>query len=139
MFSLVAPAYANKYGVDLEELRTVLAQIASKNHFNGARNPLAQFRREMSPEAICAMPAVAGRLSVFDCAGVADGSAAAIVVRAEDAHRYCENPLYVKGLSFVAGNGRGLVDPDYDYTTFPECQAAGCPSGRSAANRPARC
>ena len=121
MFSLVAPAYAQKYGVDIDELRQVLAMIASKNHYNGARNPLAQFRREMSAEAICQMPAVAGRLSVFDCAGVADGSAAAIVVRAEDAHRYCENPLYVKGLSFVAGNGSGLADPNYDYTTFPEC------------------
>jgi acetyl-CoA C-acetyltransferase len=70
------------------------------------------------------MPAVAGRLSVFDCAGVADGSAAAIVVRAEDAHRYTDTPLYVKGLSFVAGNGSGLGDEGYDYTTFPECAAA---------------
>jgi acetyl-CoA C-acetyltransferase len=43
-----------------------------------------------------------------------------VVVRAEDAARYTENPLYVKGLSFVAGNGSGLLDPDYDYTTFPE-------------------
>ena len=66
------------------------------------------------------MPSVAGDLSVFDCAGVADGSAAAIVVRAEDAHRYTDTPLYIKALSFVAGNGSGLTDPDYDYTTFPE-------------------
>ena len=33
----------------------------------------AQFRKEMSIDAICAAPAVAGGLSVFDCAGVADG------------------------------------------------------------------
>lgn len=124
MFSLVAPAYAHKYGIDEDDLREVLAEIASKNHFNGARNPLAQFRKEMSPEAICAMPAVAGRLSVFDCAGVADGAAAAIVVRAEDAYRYTDKPIFVKALSFVAGNGSGLADPTYDYTTFPECEAA---------------
>ncbi len=74
----------------------------------------------MSVERICAMPSVAGDLSVFDCAGVADGSAAAIVVRAEDAHRYTDKPLYIKALSLVAGNGSGLTDPDYDYTTFPE-------------------
>ena len=97
--------------------------IASKNHYNGARNPRAQFRREMSVEQICAMPPVAGQLSVFDCAGVADGAAAAIVVRAEDAHRYTDKPLYVKALSFVAGNGSGLTDPTYDYTTFPEIVA----------------
>ena len=64
-------------------------------------------------------------LGVFDCAGVADGSAAAIVVRAEDAHRYTDKPLYVKALSFVAGNGSGLTDPDYDYTHFPEIAARG--------------
>jgi acetyl-CoA C-acetyltransferase len=124
MFSLVLPAYAEKYGVDPDELRRVVAGIASKNHHNGAHNPRAQFRREMDVDAICAMPAVAGRLSVMDCAGVADGSAAAIVCRAEDAHKYTDNPLYVKALSFVAGNGSGLLNPSYDYTNFPECEWA---------------
>ncbi len=124
MFSLVLPAYAEKYGVGIDELRRVVARIASKNHANGVHNPLAQFRREMSVDAICNMAAVAGRLSVFDCAGVADGAAAAIVVRAEDAHRYTDQPLYIKALSVVAGDGSGLLDPTYDYTTFRECKAA---------------
>jgi acetyl-CoA C-acetyltransferase len=120
MFSMVAPAYAKRYGVDADEMRTVLARIASKNHANGARNPRAQFRKEMSVEKIAGMPTVAGGLNVFDCAGVADGAAAAIVCRVEDAHRYTEQPLVVKALSFVAGNGGGLQDPSYDYTHFPE-------------------
>jgi acetyl-CoA C-acetyltransferase len=124
MFSLVAPAYAKRYGVGEAELRDALAKIAEKNHHNGARNPRAQFRREMSREQICASPKVAGSLGVLDCAGVADGAAAAIVVRADDAHRYCDSPLLVKALSFVAGNGAGLTDPDYDYTTFPEVVAS---------------
>lgn len=124
MFSMVAPAYGRRYGVSDEEMRTVLARIASKNHANGARNPRAQFRKEMSVERLCAMPAVAGGLSVFDCAGVADGAAAAIVVRAEDAHRYTQRPLLVKALALVAGDGCGLTDPDYDYTTFPEVAAS---------------
>jgi acetyl-CoA C-acetyltransferase len=120
MFSMVAPAYAQRYGVDEGQVKEVLARIASKNHHNGARNPRAQFRREVSAEQVCAAPAVAGQLGVFDCAGVADGAAAAIVVRAEDADRFTDQPLLVKALSFVAGNGSGLLDPDYDYTTFPE-------------------
>jgi acetyl-CoA C-acetyltransferase len=120
MFSMVTPAYANRFGVPADELKQVLARIASKNHANGARNERAQFRKEMSVERLCAMPPVAGNLSVFDCAGVADGSAAAIVVRAEDAHRYTDQPLLIKALSFVAGNGSGVTDPGYDYTTFPE-------------------
>ena len=124
MYSLVIPAYAKKYGVDEGELRMVVAKIAEKNHFNGARNPLAQFRREMSAEAICDMAAVAGQLSVFDCAGVADGAAAAIVVSADKAYEYTDKPLFIKALSLVSGNGSGLMDPEYDYTTFPECAAA---------------
>ena len=73
MYSMILPAYAKKYGVDPTELRLAAAKIAEKNHRNGARNPLAQFRKETSAEDICKMAAVAGELSVFDCAGVADG------------------------------------------------------------------
>jgi len=124
MFSMVAPAYAEKYGVDEDQMTDVLAAISVKNHYNGARNPRAQFRREITKETVLASPRVAGRLGVFDCAGVADGAAAAIVVRAEDALRYTDKPLYIKALSFAAGSGSGLIDPGYDYTHFPECEAA---------------
>jgi len=124
MFSMAAPAYAAKYGVDKDVMRDVLASIAQKNHFNGARNPRAQFRKEISKEVIIGSPRIAGDLGVFDCAGVADGAAAAIVVRAEDAPSYTDKPLYIKALSLVAGSGSGLIDPNYDYTHFPECEAA---------------
>ena len=124
MFSLVLPAYAARYGVDEDELRYVVARIAEKNHHNGARNPLAQFQREVSADQICQLPAVAGRLSVFDCAGVADGAAGVIMCRAEDASDYCDDPLYVKALSLVTGTGAGSLDPDYDYTSFDECRWA---------------
>ena len=124
LFSLLAPAYAHKYGVDEAEMKDVLTRIAWKNHHNGALNPRAQFKKEVPKEVICNSPLIAGPLGVFDCSGVSDGSAAAIVVRAEDAHRYCENPLYVKALSFVAGPAAGPMDPDYDYTTFPEVVAS---------------
>jgi acetyl-CoA C-acetyltransferase len=119
-FSLLAPAYAKKYGVDPDELKAVLTRIAWKNHHNGARNPRAQFRKEVSAETICNSPLVAGQLGIFDCSGVSDGAAAAIVVRAEDAHRFADRPLWVKALSFVAGAGDGNLDPGYDFTSFPE-------------------
>jgi acetyl-CoA C-acetyltransferase len=123
-FSLLAPAYAKKYCVDEAEMKEVLTHIAWKNHFNGARNSRAQFRKEVPKETIAKAPSIAGMLGVFDCSGVSDGSAAAIVVRAEDAHRYTDKPLYVKGLSFVAGPARGNIDPGYDFTTFDEVVAA---------------
>src|SRR5271163_1259465 len=95
-FSLLAPAYARKYGVDPDELREVCARIAVKNHYNGARNPRAQFRKEVSLQTVGASPRIAGQLGVFDCSGVSDGAAAAIVVPAKDAHLYMDSPLYVK-------------------------------------------
>ena len=124
MFAMCSPGYGKKYGLDEAQMREVLARIAWKNHYNGARNPRAQFRREVSIETICGSPRLAGTLGVFDCAGVADGAAAAVVVRAEDAHRYTDQPVVVKALSFVAGSGAGLTDPEYDYTTFPEVAAS---------------
>ncbi len=123
MFSMVAPAYGAKYGVDPDKMREAMAHVAWKNHRNGARNPRAQFRREVSMETICNSPKLAGDLGVYDCAGVADGSAAAIVVRAEDAYEYTDTPIFVKALSFIAGNGSGVTDPSYDYTHFPEIAA----------------
>lgn len=120
IFSLLAPAYCKKYGVDDAEMKDVLTRIAWKNHRNGALNSRAQFRKEVSKEVICNSPLIAGPLGIFDCSGVSDGSAAAILCRAEDAHRYCDNPLYVKALSFAAGPAAGPIDPEYDYTTFTE-------------------
>jgi acetyl-CoA C-acetyltransferase len=124
MYSMLAPAYGQKYGVDDETMADVLASIAVKNHYNGARNPRAQFRKEITKETVLKSPRLAGTLGVFDCAGVADGAAAAIVVRAEDALKYTDKPLYIKALSFAAGSGSGLIDPDYDYTHLPECEAS---------------
>jgi len=131
-FSLLAPAYCKKYGVDEAQLKEVLTRIAWKNHKNGALNPRAQFRKEVSKETIACSPLVAGALGIFDCSGVSDGSAAAIIVRAEDAHRYTDRPIYVKALSFVAGPATGPIDPDYDYTTFYEVVASADDAYRQA-------
>jgi len=70
-------------------------------------------------EAICKSPAVAGMLGVFDCSGVSDGAAAAILCRAEDAHKYSKHPIFIKALSFAAGPAHGYYSQDYDFTTFP--------------------
>jgi acetyl-CoA C-acetyltransferase len=119
-FSLLDPAYCARYGVDPEEMRQAMTHIAWKNHANGARNPKAQFRSVVAKEKIENAPLVAGRLGVFDCSGVSDGAACAVIVRAEDALEYTDTPVYVKGLSLVAGPAMGATDPAYDYTSFPE-------------------
>jgi acetyl-CoA C-acetyltransferase len=124
MFSLLAPAYCKKYGVSDEQLKEVMTRIAWKNHHNGALNARAQFRTEVPKEKIACSPLVAGSLGIFDCSGVSDGAAAALIVRAEDAEKYTDKPMYVKALSFVAGPAQGPADPSYDFTSFDEVVAS---------------
>jgi acetyl-CoA C-acetyltransferase len=124
MFSLLAPAYAKKYGVDEGELKQVIARIAWKNHCNGAKNPKAQFRKEVPMEKILGSPPVAGMFGIFDCSGVSDGSAAAVLCRAEDAHKYTDKPIFLKALSFTAGPAEGSFSQAYDFTTFQEVVAS---------------
>ena len=131
-FSLLAPAYAKKYGVDEHTLKQVLSRIAWKNHRNGAKNPKAQFRREVPIEKIAASPSIAGMLGIFDCSGVSDGSAAAVLCRAEDAHRYTDQPIFIKALSFAAGPAEGYFSQDYDFTTFPEVVASAADAYKQA-------
>ncbi|WP_018085773.1 acetyl-CoA acetyltransferase [Desulfurispora thermophila] len=119
-FSLLAPAYFKKYGLDEKQGKEVLARIAWKNHKNGALNPRAQFRQEVSMEQILKSPVVAAPLGIMDCSGVADGAAAAVIVRAEDAHKYTDKPVYVKALSIACGPGHGSMHQDYDFTTIRE-------------------
>ena len=107
------------------EMREVLARISWKNHYNGARNPRAQFRSEVSTETICSVAAHGRRprrASTARASPTAPRRRSSC--RAEDAHKYTDKPLYIKALSFVAGNCSGNADPDYDYTTFPEIEAA---------------
>ncbi|MDW5593176.1 acetyl-CoA acetyltransferase [Conexibacter stalactiti] len=124
-FSLLDPAYCRKYGVDPRAMRDAMTHVAWKNHVNGAKNERAQFRKEVPKEKIDAGAGrVAGRLGVMDCSGVSDGAACALIVRAEDAYRYTDRPIFVKALSVIAGPASGPIDPGYDYTTFHEAVAS---------------
>ncbi|GAB2972184.1 acetyl-CoA acetyltransferase [Nocardioides montaniterrae] len=123
-FSLLDPAYTTKYGVDPTAMREAMTHVAWKNHVNGARNPKAQFQKEVSRETIDGAARVAGRLGIFDCSGVSDGAAAAMIVPAEAAYDYTDRPIFVKALALAAGPMRGGLDPAYDFTSFPEVRAA---------------
>jgi acetyl-CoA C-acetyltransferase len=62
-------------------------------------------------------------LGIMDCSGVSDGAAAAVICRAEDAHKFNANPIFIKALSMVSGPAEGAKRQDYDFTTFPEVVA----------------
>lgn len=119
-FSMLDPAYCARYGVHPDEMRAAMTHVAWKNHDNGTRNPKAQFRSPVKKDTIDNAVKVAGRLGVFDCSGVSDGAACALIVPADRAHEYTDTPMYVSALALIAGSARGAVDPAYDFTTFPE-------------------
>jgi acetyl-CoA C-acetyltransferase len=131
-FSLLAPAYFKKYGLDPRQGKQVLARIAWKNHKNGSLNPKAQYQREVSLEQILESPIVATPLGIMDCSGVADGAAAAVIVRSEEAGRFRRDPVYVKALSLACGPAHGVLHQDYDFTTIRETYHAGMEAYRQA-------
>ena len=65
-FSLLAPAYCKKYGVDEATFKEAMTRIAWKNHKNGALNP-PQFHKEVAKDVIACSPQVAGALGIFSC------------------------------------------------------------------------
>lgn len=130
-FSLIADAYAERYGLD----HAHLAAIADKNFTNARSNPLAQARAwAFEPEAFgeddVLNPVIEGRLRKQDCGRITDGAAAVVLAsagflasRGFDASTFARisgwgqrtAPLLLE-TKLSAGNGDGPM--------FPHLQAA---------------
>jgi len=124
-FALAATRYFHKYGLSAEDGKRTLAKIAVKNHHNGSMNPKAHFQREITVEQAMNAPMVASPLGLFDCCGVSDGSAAAIVTTPEIAKTLRKDYVLVKGLGVSVGAKQALLNDWYDYTSFEETVTAG--------------
>jgi acetyl-CoA C-acetyltransferase len=114
-FAMMGTRYFAQYGLSREEGKHALARITVKSHHNGAMNPKAHLRREVTIDEVMNAPIVAWPLGLFDCCGVSDGAAAAIVTRAELAKRFRPDPVYVKALQIAASSGEEMVYTDWDY------------------------
>ncbi len=114
-FAMMATKYFARYGLSPDDGKRMIGLVSVKSHHNGTMNPKAHFQREVSLETVLKAPIVAWPLGLFDCCGVSDGSAAAIVVRAEDAKKFRSDPVFIKALQMSVGN-EGLMRTDYDYT-----------------------
>ena len=118
-FAMAATRYFHHYGMTYEEGKRTLAQIASKNHHNGTLNPKAHFQREVSVEQIMNAPMIAWPLGLYDCCGVSDGAAAAIITTPEIAKSFKRDYVLVKGLGLAVGSF-GVLRDDWDFVHFPE-------------------
>jgi acetyl-CoA C-acetyltransferase len=116
MFAMLATRYFARYGIAPDEGKRMLAMISAKSHHNGALNPKAHLKREVTVEQIVNAPIVAWPLGLFDCCGVSDGSAAAIVCRADMAKKFRPDPVYIKSLQISASSGvEMLYDDDWTH------------------------
>jgi acetyl-CoA C-acetyltransferase len=117
-FALLATRYFAKYNLSPEEGKTMLAKVSAKSHYNGSLNPKAHLRRAVTVEQILNAPIVAWPLGLFDCCGVSDGSAAAIVTTAELAKKFRQDAVFVKALQICVTSGEELEYTEWDGTYF---------------------
>lgn len=96
--SVMTKIYMEKFNATRESV----AQVAVKNHRNGARNPFAHVRKEVSLEEVLSSPLVAEPLRQYEFCPISDGSASLLMVRDEDAQSYSGRPVYVRGVAMAS-------------------------------------
>ena len=105
-FAQLASAYRAKHGIDADELKRAMAHVSVKSHQNGSRNPKAHLRNIITEDTVLNAPMIAEPLGVFDCCGVSDGAACAIVTTPEIARALGKNdPVTIKALQISVSNG----------------------------------
>jgi acetyl-CoA C-acetyltransferase len=93
LYAMIANAHMHQYGTTREQL----AEVAVKNHKNGANNPNAQFRSPVTLEQVMNSTLVADPLRLLDCSPVSDGAAVVILCSMDIAKKYTKKIIKIKG------------------------------------------
>ncbi len=118
-YALHATAYMAKYGATEEDY----AKVAVKNHYYGARNPKAQFQREISLEQAINSPYVAWPFKLFDCSPITDGSAAVILASEEKVKEWgIDEKIWI--LSQGVGTGTANLSRRESFTSLKSASYA---------------
>ncbi len=105
-FAQLASAYRAKHGIAQHDLKRAMAQVSVKSHDNAAKNPRAHLRRRIDIDTVIKAPIVADPLGLYDCCGVSDGAACAIVAAPDIARGLGKHDLItVKALQIAVSNG----------------------------------
>jgi acetyl-CoA C-acetyltransferase len=124
-FAMLANRYFDRYKLSRDEGRATLAKISVNSHRNGALNPKAHLRKEISVEQALKAPIVADPLGLFDCCGVSDGAACAIVTTPEIARKLRPDPIYVKALQVSMSSGEEQAFGAWEGTSIETTYHAG--------------
>ncbi|WP_072385189.1 acetyl-CoA acetyltransferase [Hyphomicrobium sp. CS1BSMeth3] len=124
-FAQLAAAYRTKHGVAQEDIKRAMAQISVKSHDNGAKNPKAHLRNKINIDTVLGAPTVAEPLGLYDCCGVSDGAACAIVTTPEIAKSLGKHDIVsVKALQLSVSNGQEASHNSWDGSHFVTTRTA---------------
>lgn len=110
-YALHATAYTAKYGAKQEDL----GEIAIKNHYYGARNPYAQFQKEITMEEYLNSKMVAYPLKLLDSSPITDGAAAVILASEEIAKKITDSPVWIVSQGVASGSANLSRRSDYTH------------------------
>ncbi|MFC1825050.1 acetyl-CoA acetyltransferase [Thermodesulfobacteriota bacterium] len=125
-FAQLATAYAAKWDIPMEKIKDAIAHISAKSHANGSMNPKAHLRKVVTEEQVKAAPMIAYPLGLFDCCGVSDGAAAAIVTTPEIAKslKKGQDIVKVKSLQISVSSGEEMMYTNWDGSHFMTTRVA---------------
>ncbi len=124
-FAQLAGAYTARHRVDPSDLKRAMAHVSWKSHQNGALNAKAHLQKPVDMERILSAPMIADPLGLFDCCGVSDGAACAIVTTPEIARSLGRaNPVTVKAIQLSASNGWEMQYGAWDGASVRNTQVA---------------
>ncbi|GAC1518401.1 MAG: acetyl-CoA acetyltransferase [Beijerinckiaceae bacterium] len=124
-FAQLASAYRTKHGASRDDLKRAMAHISVKSHDNATRNSKAHLTSKITIDQVLGAPLVAEPLGLFDCCGVSDGSACAIVTTPEIAKSLGKRDLItVKALQLSVSNGVEAQHNSWDGSYFATTRVA---------------
>jgi acetyl-CoA C-acetyltransferase len=132
-FAQLASAYRAKHGVSKDDLKRAIAHVSVKSHANGAKNAKAHLRKPITVDQVLNAPMIAEPLGLFDCCGVSDGAACAIVTTPEIAKAMGKKDLtMVKAIQLSVSNGYESQYNGWDGSHFHTARIAAGKAYREA-------
>jgi acetyl-CoA C-acetyltransferase len=119
IFAQLASAYGAKHKIADQDIKRAMAHVSAKSHANGVLNPKAHLRKAVTEDQIMASPIIAHPLGLFDCCGVSDGAACAIVTTPEIAKQMGKKDfITVKALQLALSSGEEMAYNDWEGDHF---------------------
>jgi acetyl-CoA C-acetyltransferase len=114
-FAQLGAAYAARHGLAVDDVKRAMAHVSWKSHENAVHSPKAHLRNRITIDQALAAPMVAYPLGLYDCCGVSDGAACAIVTTPAIAASLGKRDMVtVKALALAPSNGVEMGHAGWD-------------------------